>query len=420
MIKFIHAADIHLDSPLRGLENYEGAPVEEIRGATRKALVNLIDLALEEKVSFVIISGDMYDGDWKDYNTGLFLLRQLSKLTSNGMNVFIVKGNHDAESKITKDLKLPQGIKIFSSKQPETVSLESKGVAIHGQSFATPAVKEDLASNYPPAVKGMFNIGVLHTSVNGREGHENYAPCSIDTLKSKNYNYWALGHIHKKEILSENPWIVFPGNIQGRHIKETGFKGCMIVSIEEDSNVSVEFRNLYSLVWSFCNTDVTGTVEPYEVVEKVRKSVEKEFLKNDGQFTAARVLVKGACKAHNFLLSDPEKWKNEIRLAVADSCNNSVWLEKILIKTTIEADIEQIKKRNDPVGDLLRYIDSLGSQGNQEIHDMLSNVVSDLNEKLPYELKSDDNFRNSEKISEIIGEVRQILLSRLLSSAVEQ
>lgn len=420
MIKFIHAADIHLDSPLRGLENYEGAPVEEIRGATRKALVNLIDLALEEKVSFVIISGDMYDGDWKDYNTGLFLLRQLSKLTSNGMNVFIVKGNHDAESKITKDLKLPQGIKIFSSKQPETVSLESKGVAIHGQSFATPAVKEDLASNYPPAVKDMFNIGVLHTSVNGREGHENYAPCSIDTLKSKNYNYWALGHIHKKEILSENPWIVFPGNIQGRHIKETGFKGCMIVSIEEDSNVSVEFRNLYSLVWSFCNTDVTGTVEPYEVVEKVRKSVEKEFLKNDGQFTAARVLVKGACKAHNFLLSDPEKWKNEIRLAVADSCNNSVWLEKILIKTTIEADIEQIKKRNDPVGDLLRYIDSLGSQGNQEIHDMLSNVVSDLNEKLPYELKSDDNFRNSEKISEIIGEVRQILLSRLLSSAVEQ
>ena len=194
----------------------------------------------------------------------------------------------------------------------------------------------------------------------------------------------------------------------------------MIVSIEEDSNVSVEFRNLYSLVWSFCNTDVTGTVEPYEVVEKVRKSVEKEFLKNDGQFTAARVLVKGACKAHNFLLSDPEKWKNEIRLAVADSCNNSVWLEKVLIKTTIEADIEQIKKRNDPVGDLLRYIDSLGSQGNQEIHDMLSNVVSDLNEKLPYELKSDDNFRNSEKISEIIGEVRQILLSRLLSSAVEQ
>jgi DNA repair exonuclease SbcCD nuclease subunit len=420
MIKFIHAADIHLDSPLRGLENYEGAPVEEIRGATRKALVNLIDLALEEKVSFVIISGDMYDGDWKDYNTGLFLLRQLSKLTSNGMNVFIVKGNHDAESKITKDLKLPQGIKLFSSKQPETVLLESKGVAIHGQSFATPAVKEDLASNYPPAVKDMFNIGVLHTSVNGREGHENYAPCSIDTLKSKNYNYWALGHIHKKEILSENPWIVFPGNIQGRHIKETGFKGCMIVSIEEDSNVSVEFRNLYSLVWSFCNTDVTGTVEPYEVVEKVRKSVEKEFLKNYGQFTAARVLVKGACKAHNFLLSDPEKWKNEIRLAVADSCNNSVWLEKILIKTTIEADIEQIKKRNDPVGDLLRYIDSLGSQGNQEIHDMLSNVVSDLNEKLPYELKSDDNFRNSEKISEIIGEVRQILLSRLLSSAVEQ
>ena len=344
MIKFIHAADIHLDSPLRGLENYEGAPVEEIRGATRRAFMNLIQLATEEEVSFVIISGDMYDGDWKDYNTGLFLLSQLSKLTSNGVPVYIVKGNHDAESKITRDLKLPEGIKIFSSKRPETFILDGKNVAIHGQSFATPAVTEDLASNYPTAIEDMFNIGVLHTSVNGREGHENYAPCTLDTLKAKKYDYWALGHVHKREILSENPWIVFPGNIQGRHIKETGRKGCVIVSIEECSVISVESRNLDSVVWSFCEVDATGAADPYEIVEKVRKSVEKEFLKNDKQFTAARVTVKGACKAHASLFFNQEKWKNEIRLAVADSFGNSVWLEKFIIRTTVEIDIEQVKK----------------------------------------------------------------------------
>ncbi len=164
MIKFIHAADIHLDSPLIGLENYEGAPVEEIRGAARKALSELVDLAVEEEVSFVIIAGDMYDGDWKDYNTVLFLLNKLSKLTSNGINVFIAKGNHDAESKITKNLKLPEGIKIFSSKHPETFYLKNLNIAIHGQSFSAPAVKENLASNYPQAEKSVFNVGVLHTS----------------------------------------------------------------------------------------------------------------------------------------------------------------------------------------------------------------------------------------------------------------
>ena len=288
MLKFIHTADIHIDSPLRGLANYEGAPVKEIRGATRKALINLINLAIEEEVSFVIISGDMYDGDWKDYNTGLFLLSQLSKLTSKGILVFIAKGNHDAESKITRELKLPDGIKVFSSKSPETVILQELNIAIHGQSFAKPAVINDLASSYPVPVHDLLNIGVLHTSVNGREGHENYAPCTIDTLKSKKYDYWALGHVHKGEILSKEPWIVFPGNTQGRHIREAGPKGCMLVSVNsEDSSIAfVEFRALHSLVWSLCIIDVSGVAEPYAVVEIVRQEVNREFIKNNKEFTA--------------------------------------------------------------------------------------------------------------------------------------
>ncbi|RZV40520.1 MAG: DNA repair exonuclease [Candidatus Acidulodesulfobacterium acidiphilum] len=418
MIKFIHAADIHLDSPLIGLENYEGAPVEKIRGAARKALSELVDLAAEEEASFVVIAGDMYDGDWKDYNTGLFLLNTLSKLASNGINVFIAKGNHDAESKITKNLKPPEGIKIFSSKKPETfyLNLKNFNIAIHGQSFSSPAVKENLASNYPQAEKGMFNVGILHTSVNGRAGHENYAPCSIDDLKSKGYNYWALGHIHKREVLSENPLIVFPGNIQGRHIKETGFKGCMVVSIDDDYNVSAEFKSLCSIVWSYCETDVTGAESPEEVVEKVNISVKNELSKNKGMFTAARISIKGACRAHNALLSDPEKWKNEIRLEAANSCKSSVWLEKINIKTSVKADMEELKKRKDAVGDLMRYIDSLNGEQSQEIKDMLSGISSDLKDKLPRELKNNNFFDNGENILEITNEARQILLSRLLSS----
>jgi DNA repair exonuclease SbcCD nuclease subunit len=421
MIKFIHAADIHLDSPLRGLESYEGAPVEEIRGATRKAFVNLINLALEEKVSFVVISGDLYDGDWKDYNTGLFLLTQLSKLSSQGIPVFIAKGNHDAESKMTRDLRPPEGIKIFSSRAPETFILEDLDVAIHGQSFATAAVTRDLASSYPPPKPGLFNIGVLHTSVNGREGHENYAPCTVDTLQSKGYDYWALGHVHKREVLSEDPWIVFPGNIQGRHIKETGPKGCTIVSLEDGAVISVEQHNLHTLVWSLCEVDASGAAYPQDVVERVKENVEKAYLRNNKDFTAARVRVHGRCKAHGQLSDNIEKWINEMRLAIADACGGSVWLEKISMQTSIEADLEQISKRNDAIGDLLRYIESLDQAEGRELPGLITGEITDLRAKLPPELGQGlKDLESKEKSSGVLEEVKQLLISRLLSSGAEQ
>jgi DNA repair exonuclease SbcCD nuclease subunit len=421
MIKFLHCADIHLDSPLRGLESYDGAPVEEIRGATRKAFVNLINLALDEKVSFVLISGDLYDGDWKDYNTGLFLMAQLSKLSSQGIPVFIVKGNHDAESKMTRDLKPPEGIKVFSSSKPETITLKDLDVAIHGQSFATAAVTKDLASSYPPPWAGLFNIGMLHTSVNGREGHENYAPCSLDTLQAKGYDYWALGHVHKREILSENPWIVFPGNTQGRHIKETGPKGCTIVSVEDGAVVSVEHRDLHSLVWSLCEVEASGAAHPQDVVDRVKEWVEKEYLKNNKEFTAARIHVRGSCKAHGLISEDPEKWKNEMRAAVTDACGSSVWLEKIHIQTAVEADFEQIIKRNDALGDLLRYLESLEKGDSKDLLDLIHEDLTELRTKLPPELgQGIRDLDSKEKSLETIEGIKQLLISSLLLSGIEQ
>ncbi len=414
---FIHASDIHLDSPLCGLDNYEGAPVDEIRGATRKAFINLVNLALEENVSFVLIAGDLYDGDWKDYKTGLFLLSQLSKLTSHGVRVYITKGNHDAESKMTKDLKLPEGIKMFSSLAPETFMLEDLGVAIHGQSFATVAEKKDLASSYPSMKPGLFNIGILHTSVNGREGHENYAPCTINILKSKGYDYWALGHVHKREVLSEDPWIVFSGNIQGRHIKEIGPKGCTLVRVEDGVVVAVEPYNLHTLVWSFCDINVSWAANAEDVVERVKKNVEEIYVANNKDFTAIRVRVHGRCEAHKELSDNSEKWTNEIRLAVADACGGSVWLEKISIQTEIKADIEQIRKRNDAIGDLLRYIESLDDAGSQRLSDLISEELTELRVKLPSDIGQGlKDLESQEKSSEVLDEVKQFLISRLLSS----
>ena len=178
MFRFLHAADIHLDSPLRGLDRYEGAPVDECRGATRRALENLVD-GSGERVAFVAIVGDLYDGDWPDYNTGLFFGKQMVRLRDGGIPVFMIRGNHDAANKMTKDLKLVDNVHVLSSQQAETLVLEDQGVAIHGQSFPTQAVLTNLARSYPARRKGYFNLGLLHTCVDGREGHEPYAPCSL-------------------------------------------------------------------------------------------------------------------------------------------------------------------------------------------------------------------------------------------------
>ena len=169
--------------------------------ATRRALENLIQLALTEKVAFAIIAGDLYDGDWRDYNTGLYFVSQMQRLSDAGIVVFIAAGNHDAASKISKSLRLPDGVHMFPSERPDTFVIREMDVAVHGQSFPTPAVKKDLSAGYPEPVDGCFNIGILHTCATGRENHEPYAPCTLEGLKSKGYDYWALGHVHQFEVL---------------------------------------------------------------------------------------------------------------------------------------------------------------------------------------------------------------------------
>ena len=166
-MRFIHTADLHIDSPLRGLSRYQGAPLERLRSATRRALERLVELAVDEKVDFVLMAGDLYDRDWQDFHTGLFVNAQLVKLKNAGIQVFIVQGNHDAQSHMTRQIPWPDNVKVFSSRTAETAHLKALGVAIHGHSFPNREVPENLVPGYPPALPGCFNIGLLHTSLTG-------------------------------------------------------------------------------------------------------------------------------------------------------------------------------------------------------------------------------------------------------------
>ena len=168
MFRFIHTADPHLDSPLQGLEAHEGAPVALLRGATRRAFEKLVQLAIDEQVDFVVIAGDIYDGDWKDYSTGLFFRGQMVRLCDKGIPVYLIAGNHDAASVISKKLSLPENVQVFSTRTTESKEVPGHPVVIHGRGFPNRAVPENLAKEYPPAAIDKFNLGLLHTSFGGR------------------------------------------------------------------------------------------------------------------------------------------------------------------------------------------------------------------------------------------------------------
>lgn len=415
MFKFLHAADIHLDSPLHKLDYYEGAPAQEIRQATRRALDNLVQTAIAEEVSFVLIAGDLYDGDWKDYNTGLYFVSQISKLRDAGIPVYIVAGNHDAASKITKSLRLPQNVHLYPSNKPSTHRLEDPGVAIHGRSFATPAVKKDLSVDYPPPLPGYFNIGVLHTCASGREGHEPYAPCTLEGLRAKGYDYWALGHVHQFEVLSDDPPVVFSGNIQGRHIRETGPKGCVLVTVDDRGRPGPVFKPLDVIRWIVADVNAAGAESGYEAVDRACDRISQLVDENEGVPLVVRVIIAGETGAHGELAADAERWANEIRSAVIDSSGERVWVEKVKIRTRLPGAEEPAKIADGALGELLRLFDELSSDRGQL--EVLADELRDLAKKLPREFKEgagEIQLDNPEWLAGVLELIRPMLIRRLV------
>ncbi len=413
MFSFIHAADIHLDSPMLRLEGYEGAPVELIRQATRRALDNLVQLAISEKVDFVLISGDLYDGDWKDYNTGLYFVSRMARLAEAGIPVCIIAGNHDAANKMTKSLRLPERIHRFTSRRPDTFVIEQAGVAIHGQSFPSGAVNRDLSLDYPAALKGYFNIGMLHTCATGSSEHATYAPCSIEGLKGKGYDYWALGHIHKRQALCEDPPILFAGNLQGRNIRETGEKGCMLVRVE-NGRPACEFHPLDVFRWERCTVDATGIETESAVLERIMNGLSAAASSSELPM-AVRINMRGACGVHDRIASDPERLENAIRAEAISLLCDRVWIEKVALDTS-PLPAEDIDGAGGPVEVLLNLIDEIAAAPDRLIE--MGACLGDLWDKLPLEIRNGDGDgavspKDGAALARLLQEVRPMLVQRL-------
>jgi DNA repair exonuclease SbcCD nuclease subunit len=293
--------------------------------------------------------------------------------------------------------------------------MDSLNVAIHGQSFATPAIKKDLSLLYPTPLPGYFNTGLLHTCASGREGHEPYAPCTVEGLRSKGYDYWALGHVHQHEVLWDDPWIVFSGNIQGRHVRETGPKGCVLVTVDDRGRPKIEFKPLDVIRWVIVTVDSNGAESGYTVIDRFCSRLETLLDENEDRPLVVRVLIQGETPAHSELLANVDRWGNEIRAAALDTSGHKVWIEKIKFHTRLPVSEKDLQISDGAMGELVRLFDEL--TGKPELLRELSEELIDLEKKIPKELKEGPDgirFDDMDWIKSLLAHVQPMLIQRLI------
>jgi exonuclease SbcD len=292
-MKIVHAADLHIDSPFRGLALDPAQLPPMFQMATRRAFRNLIDLCLQEEAAVLLLAGDIFDSDCRDTDTGEFFRFELARLQDAGTRVVLVHGNHDVECQLMRRLQLPEHMRCLSSERPETVVFDDIGVAVHGQSYARTAVWDNLARDYPAPLADLLNIGLLHTNAIRYLEDPLYAPCTVEELVEKGYADWGLGHIHWPQVLHEEPWVAYSGNIQARYMEEAGPKGCMLIDAQAQQIRSVQQVLLDSVRWTQLRVSLLAEDVWSGALAKVRAALEQARQQAEGRPVVARIVIEG-------------------------------------------------------------------------------------------------------------------------------
>ncbi|QGQ97407.1 DNA repair exonuclease [Paenibacillus psychroresistens] len=394
--RFIHAADLHLDSPFVGMAELPLGIRESLRQSTFKAMANLVELAIQQSVDFVLISGDVYDLADRSLRAQIRFQKALQRLSAAGIASYIVHGNHDPEDGRAARLNWPTLAYFFSAREVESlpVKLEGKGTVaqIYGISYATAAVTENLAKRITEKYQqnigshsDLFRIGLLHTNVEGNQAHANYAPCSIQDLLGSGMDYWALGHVHTRQVLNTEPAIVYPGNLQGRSIRETEAKGCYIVDVSEFGEAKLTFHALDAIRWQQRSISIQGIHTEQELKERFELELEKAREDAAGRASIIRITLTDRGPIHVTLQKKSvldelitELREDEVRrlenlgslnvglieldgiVETADPLTgNYVWIESVQVHSGLEVDKNLLLDQESFLGDLLRLSESI-------------------------------------------------------------
>lgn len=382
--RFVHAADLHIDSPFSGLREASPEIASRLQNSTFDAFRNLIDLCLEERVDFLVIAGDIYDGADRSVRAQLRFRDGLAELSAAGIQTFIVHGNHDPLDGWQSDITWPEGVYSFGP-DPEWRVVERAGQAIaqvQGVSYPTRTVTDNLAARFSTPPDGdLFSVGLLHCNLGDDPAHDNYAPCTVDDLVSKEIDYWALGHVHTRTVRREHGCtIAYPGNIQGRHPNERGARGCYLVDAGEDRMASVAFQPLDVVRWETVEVSIDGLPGPVELREAIVESVLQASGSSDGRDLVCRVTLTGRGPLHDELRREEvvADLLEETRRAMPNT--PWVWVERIVDRTRADRDLASRARQDDFVGAALAKMDAASPE---ELRPLLDEVFSGRRGRLP-------------------------------------
>jgi len=411
--KFIHCSDLHIDSPFKGFSSVGNSLVEVLRKSTCQAFQNIVELALKEKVEAVLIAGDIYDGAEKSLEAQLKFRHGLQKLSDKGIDTFIVHGNHDPLDSWSASLEWPERVHIFSGTQVECLPVERNGVVkayVHGISYPKREVTENLSKNFSRGNGEGFAIGLLHSNVGHQSGHDNYAPCSMDDLIAAKMDYWALGHIHRFRVLREsNPAVVYSGNSQARHMRESGEKGCCLVTLNKNTGPLIQFIPVDAVRYIQGEVDLSGTITLEEVIHTVRSKCEYFADQTKQRDVFIELSLNGRTQVHSELQRGDtlQGLQEEIRTYFQGRIP-SIWLN-LKLDTAGIYDVESLREGKDFIADLVNLFDV---EGKRESFEDLKEVL-----KPAFETWQGKKYLcdlSDEEIKGFLAQAKSLCLDKLL------
>ncbi|MFF2886848.1 exonuclease SbcCD subunit D [Paenibacillus sp. NPDC057967] len=382
--RFIHAADLHLDSPFKGLSKAPEAVRKGLAESTFAALRKLTDLAIAEEVDFIVIAGDLFDEADRSLRAQLSLLQEWKRLAAEGIAVYAIHGNHDHLGGKRAQMELPPNVHIFGAARPSEIPAYRRtgelAAYVYGMSYGERAETRNLAAAYRTAPEAPYHIALLHGNVGSNASHDPYAPCTLEGLIGSGFDYWALGHIHKRELLHEYPHIAYAGNLQGRNPKETGAKGCYVVDVSEARKVDMRFMPLDQVRWLEEEVSIEDIVTEQELLRVLERRVAQYEEKEEGGSLMLRLRLTGSGELHR-TVSQPASlaaWLEQLQESWPKlSDGRWIYVYGLSSSTSTPIDWQVLQHEDSFAGELLRLSTRL-RQNEEQWRELAGQAVADM------------------------------------------
>jgi DNA repair exonuclease SbcCD nuclease subunit len=360
--RFVHAADLHLDSPFKGLKRVSPEIAEVLRKSTFDAFAAVIKLCIDEQVDALLVAGDVFDSADRSLGAQLRFVDGLKRLESAGIRSFVCHGNHDPLDTWHSQVSFPDNCCRFG---PVVTSSDLRpddpdSPIVYGYSYPTKEVRVNVVPEFERIVQpGRIAIGLLHANVGADTGHESYAPCTVDDLGKVGIRYWALGHVHtRQEFNLPEGFAVYPGNTQGRHANETGARGVYMVTITENGSIERSFRAVDVVRWEHIAVDISDYEDMDSFEREIDRQIDLALETSDGRHLVYRVHLSGRGPLHS--LVNHQEYAEELSKRLNDEWSERspfAYCDRVTVSTRQDIDRDDLIERDDFIGDLLRFFD---------------------------------------------------------------